>query len=210
MTTTPVAVVVRCHNQGAYLAEAISSLQGQTRPPAEVVIVDDASSDESRSVAESLAALDPRIRLIAEPVGLGAAAAFNRGAAATTAGRLIALDAMPTTGFPRDISSSPARLSTGGTTSHGAASSASARSQADVRLLTSIRARSRSRTTCTCRFCSHDGSSNAPAGFGSSSDHSGSRIGSSGCRQSMPGPEGHRLKVAGSSTGGTRGDREIR
>jgi MoaA/NifB/PqqE/SkfB family radical SAM enzyme/peptidoglycan/xylan/chitin deacetylase (PgdA/CDA1 family) len=42
---TPVAVVVTSWNVGQYLPEAIASIQAQTRPPAEVVLVDDGSDD---------------------------------------------------------------------------------------------------------------------------------------------------------------------
>ena len=47
------AVVVISHNYGRFLGEAIRSVLGQSRPAAEVIVVDDASEDETREVAES-------------------------------------------------------------------------------------------------------------------------------------------------------------
>ena len=40
-----VAVVIPCFELGAYLAEAVDSVRGQTRPPDELVVVDDGSRD---------------------------------------------------------------------------------------------------------------------------------------------------------------------
>ena len=46
-----VAVIVICHNYGRFLKEAIHSVLAQTRPPAEIVVIDDASTDETPAVA---------------------------------------------------------------------------------------------------------------------------------------------------------------
>ena len=46
-----VSVVIPCFNQAHYLAEAIESALAQTAPPAEVVVVDDGSGDNSYEVA---------------------------------------------------------------------------------------------------------------------------------------------------------------
>lgn len=46
-----VAVVITCHNYAHYLASAIESVQGQTSPPDEIVVVDDASSDNTADIA---------------------------------------------------------------------------------------------------------------------------------------------------------------
>lgn len=46
-----VAVVIPCHNYGRYLGEAIDSVLQQTRPPTEIVVVDDASDDSTPAIA---------------------------------------------------------------------------------------------------------------------------------------------------------------
>ncbi|HJT76342.1 MAG TPA: glycosyltransferase family 2 protein [Gemmataceae bacterium] len=47
------AVVVPCHDYGRFLGEALESALRQTRPPAEVVVIDDASADDTPAVAAS-------------------------------------------------------------------------------------------------------------------------------------------------------------
>ncbi len=46
-----VAVIVVCHNYGRFLAEAVHSVLAQTRPPIEIVVIDDASTDDTSTVA---------------------------------------------------------------------------------------------------------------------------------------------------------------
>jgi glycosyltransferase involved in cell wall biosynthesis len=83
-----VAVVIPCFNQAHYLAEAIESVLAQTLPPAEVVVVDDGSEDNSHEVAgryDQVARLRQRNR--------GVAAARNAGLRATRSDRVVFLDA---------------------------------------------------------------------------------------------------------------------
>jgi glycosyltransferase involved in cell wall biosynthesis len=54
MKTVSVAII--CHNYGHYLREAVDSVLAQTLLPCEVVIVDDASTDDTEAVAKSYAA----------------------------------------------------------------------------------------------------------------------------------------------------------
>jgi len=48
----PVAVIVPCHNYGHFLAECLSSILAQKIAPAEVIVVDDASTDDTAAVAK--------------------------------------------------------------------------------------------------------------------------------------------------------------
>jgi GT2 family glycosyltransferase len=52
---TDVAVVITSHNYGRFLAEAIQSVLRQTHPAAEIVVVDDASRDNTPAVAQRYA-----------------------------------------------------------------------------------------------------------------------------------------------------------
>lgn len=48
-----VDVIVPCHNYGRYLGECLQSILDQTLRPASILVVDDASEDNTREVAES-------------------------------------------------------------------------------------------------------------------------------------------------------------
>lgn len=75
-----VSVVVPARNAAATLGATLTALEAQdVGVPFEVVVVDDASTDDTRKVAQA-SPLAPRI---VEPAGPGAAAARNAGAAAT-------------------------------------------------------------------------------------------------------------------------------
>lgn len=52
----PISVIMPLHNGAAHIAEAIDSVRRQTLPVAEVIVVDDGSSDESPDIAQSLGA----------------------------------------------------------------------------------------------------------------------------------------------------------
>ena len=50
MYSPKVTVICLCHNQGRFVREAISSVMGQSYPDVQLLVVDDASSDNSVSV----------------------------------------------------------------------------------------------------------------------------------------------------------------
>ena len=88
-----VSVVVPCYNYGRYLPDAVGSALGQPDVDVEVVIVDDASTDDSAGVADELAAHDARVRFIRHPVNAGHIATYNDGLAAATGDYLVLLSA---------------------------------------------------------------------------------------------------------------------
>jgi glycosyltransferase involved in cell wall biosynthesis len=55
-----VAVIVPCHNYGQYLAECLESVLTQTAPAAEVLVIDDASTDDTPAVAARFTAAGVR------------------------------------------------------------------------------------------------------------------------------------------------------
>jgi glycosyltransferase involved in cell wall biosynthesis len=69
-----ISVIVPTYNYGAYIAEAIASIQAQTLQPAEIVVVDDGSKDDTRSILESLG--EPRLRYVYQD-NAGVSAARN-------------------------------------------------------------------------------------------------------------------------------------
>lgn len=76
------SAVVPNYNHASFIEAAISALLAQTRPPDEVVVVDDGSTDDSRAIVSRIAEADPRVRLIVHERNLGAIAALNTGIAA--------------------------------------------------------------------------------------------------------------------------------
>ncbi len=77
------SVILPNYNHGKLIARAITALLAQERPPDEIVVVDDGSTDDSVTVIRSLAAGSSIIRLIASTVNEGATAALSRGLAAS-------------------------------------------------------------------------------------------------------------------------------
>lgn len=57
--TAPVSVVVPCYRCGASIGQAVASIAAQTRRPAQVVLVDDASGDGTLEILHALAARHP-------------------------------------------------------------------------------------------------------------------------------------------------------
>jgi hypothetical protein len=76
MTTT---VIIPVHNRPVLVTRAIASLQAQTLAVNEILVIDDASTDDTRAVVLAMADEDPRIRLIALDKNGGASAARNIG-----------------------------------------------------------------------------------------------------------------------------------
>jgi glycosyltransferase involved in cell wall biosynthesis len=88
MGTAKISVVVPAYNQAAYLGEAIQSVLNQTWPDFELVIVNDASPDDTSEIVSRFN--DPRIKYIVHGSNRGLAATRNTGIHATT-GDVIAL-----------------------------------------------------------------------------------------------------------------------
>jgi len=88
-----VAVVVPCFNYARFLPDAVDSVLRQEGVEVRVVIVDDASTDESLDVARRLAAADGRVQVVAHPSNRGPVDTFNDGLANAMGDYLVRLDA---------------------------------------------------------------------------------------------------------------------
>lgn len=79
MSNPRISVVIPTHNGAETLADCLSALGASSYPPAEIVVVDDASTDDSAKIAERL-----QCHVIRLDQNIGAARAKNRGAQAAT------------------------------------------------------------------------------------------------------------------------------
>jgi glycosyltransferase involved in cell wall biosynthesis len=73
-----VSVITPLYNAAAYISETIKSVQNQTYPHWEHIIVDDASGDDSASIAQGFSTNDPRIRFYPLKQNMGAAYCRNK------------------------------------------------------------------------------------------------------------------------------------
>lgn len=86
------SIVIPAHNSEAYIEEAIRScLNQQTDFPFEVVIVNDRSTDRTKSIVESYIANHDNVRLLDSP-GTGVGAALAHGFAAITSEYVVRMD----------------------------------------------------------------------------------------------------------------------
>jgi glycosyltransferase involved in cell wall biosynthesis len=75
-----VSVVIPCYKYGHFLEDAVASvLDDQQGVDVRVLIIDDASPDDSAEVARRIAARDPRVEVIVHAANKGNIATFNEG-----------------------------------------------------------------------------------------------------------------------------------
>jgi glycosyltransferase involved in cell wall biosynthesis len=75
-----VSVVIPCYKYGHFLEDAVvSALDDQEGVDVRVLIIDDASPDDSAEVARKIAARDPRVDVIVHEANKGNIATFNEG-----------------------------------------------------------------------------------------------------------------------------------
>jgi glycosyltransferase involved in cell wall biosynthesis len=74
-----VDVVVPCYQYGRFLRGCVASILNQGITDVRVLIIDNASTDDSAAVARRLSAENGRISVVARPVNLGLHASFNEG-----------------------------------------------------------------------------------------------------------------------------------
>jgi glycosyltransferase involved in cell wall biosynthesis len=78
--TASVSVVIPCYNYGHFLGAAVSSaLDDQPGMEVRVLVIDDASTDDSAEVARTIAARDARVQVLAHATNRGHIATYNEG-----------------------------------------------------------------------------------------------------------------------------------
>ena len=87
-----ISILLPCHQAEPFLEECIASLEAQTEPRFEVLVLDDASTDGTGDILTAWAERDARIRVF-EPDGLGLISALRRLAPKARASYLARMDA---------------------------------------------------------------------------------------------------------------------
>lgn len=73
-----VSVIIPCYNYGHLIAETIESLQQQTYPDIEIIVINDGSKDNTEEIVKSISQKDSRVQCYSFPnTGLGSSR--NRG-----------------------------------------------------------------------------------------------------------------------------------
>jgi len=73
-----ISVIIPCYNGRAFIGEAIESVLAQTHTDWELIVIDDASTDDSKDIVKKFCA-DKRIRLLENKKNLGIAKTKNKG-----------------------------------------------------------------------------------------------------------------------------------
>lgn len=84
MSTPTVSVVMATYRRPQLVAASVRSLVQQTQPPAEIIVVDDCSGDETLDVLAELQHEVPQLVVVAMPENRGVAVALNRGMSMAT------------------------------------------------------------------------------------------------------------------------------
>jgi len=85
-----ISIIMACYNSARHLSRAVSSVKQQSLGNWELIVVDDASADETAEVVEALAAEDSRIKFVKLTTNSGPSVARNAGLEIAT-GRWIAI-----------------------------------------------------------------------------------------------------------------------
>ncbi len=96
---TLISVIIPAFNRSEKLSRAVQSVLDQSCQQFEILIVDDGSTDDTSTVAASLAASDHRIRYVAHTSNRGAQAARNTGIKAAKGQWIAFLDSFQHSGI---------------------------------------------------------------------------------------------------------------
>jgi len=90
MPTADLTVLIPNHNHARYLPRSLGAVFSQSVQPREVVVIDDASTDDSLAVLESFAQRHPTMRIVRNERNLGVVGTLNRGVGLTQGRHLLA------------------------------------------------------------------------------------------------------------------------
>lgn len=93
MTAPSVGVIVPCYNYAHHLRACVASVLAQPGVDVRVLVIDDASSDNTAEVATALAAADPRVEFRRHADNAGHIATYNEGLAWSRADYTVLLSA---------------------------------------------------------------------------------------------------------------------
>src|SRR2546430_2944744 len=88
-----VSVVVPCYKYGHYVTDCVTSILTNTEVELDVLVIDDASPDDSWEVVRRLPELDPRIRVRRNERNLGLIGTANSGVMAATGEYVVLISA---------------------------------------------------------------------------------------------------------------------
>ena len=88
-----ISIIIPTHNAEKYLAETVNSLLSQSILPAEIIIIDDGSSDRSLKIARQLSGKHPDIISVYSKIFRSAPKSRNLGASISTGEALMFMDA---------------------------------------------------------------------------------------------------------------------
>jgi hypothetical protein len=86
-------VFIPCYNYGCFLYQCVNSVLGQVGVDVRVLVIDDASPDNTREVAEALAQEHPRVTVLRHSTNRGHIATYNEGIEWASADYMLLLSA---------------------------------------------------------------------------------------------------------------------
>ena len=92
-TCPSVSVIIPCYNYGRYLTQCVNSVLDQQGVRADVLIMDDASTDGSDQIVRQLSVQDARVRAICHTVNQGHIATYNEAITQVTGDYVVLLSA---------------------------------------------------------------------------------------------------------------------
>src|SRR5580692_6786433 len=92
-TLSRIDVIVPCYNYGRFLDQCVNSVLGQVGVDVRVLVIDDASPDNTAEIAAALAREDPRVNVVRHNKNKGHIKTYNEGIEWASADYMLLLSA---------------------------------------------------------------------------------------------------------------------